>query len=115
MFDSVLSEQSIKRPLSPADTANAVGPHAAPDRVGAARAGLPDDVGIGDVRADHADGIGLPSLEELRGANAVAGSPSALEVQVHGGPLIVPDVGPHLSAMVAAQGRAISELEDYAP
>jgi hypothetical protein len=47
-------------------------------------------------------------------ANAAAESPSALdEVQVHGGPLIVPDVGPHLSAMVAAQERAISELEDY--
>ena len=44
-------------------------------------------------------------------ADAVAGTPSVLEVQVQGGPMIVPDVGPHLSAMVAAQGRAVSELE----
>jgi hypothetical protein len=44
-------------------------------------------------------------------ADAVAGTPSALEVQVQGGPMIVPDVVPRLSAMVAAQERAIGDLE----
>jgi hypothetical protein len=54
---------------------------------------------------------GLADKIAGRLADAVAGTPSALEVQVQGGPMIVPDVGPHLSAMVAAQGRAIGELE----